>query len=170
VTSEFRFRLATADDAPAVAALVNLAYRVEDFFKIGDRTDEAEVAALIAEQQFIVAEIGTGGIAGCVLVEARAPRGHFGMLAAGPAIQRRGLGRQLIREAEAFCAARGCTEMELELVNLRLELPAYYRSLGYEIVRTEPFSMPERASRPCHFIVMSRPITPIAASTKEFAR
>lgn len=36
------FRRAKASDVPAITALINLAYEVENFFKIGDRTEEAE--------------------------------------------------------------------------------------------------------------------------------
>ena len=48
--------------------------------------------------------------------------------------------------------------MELTVVNLRTDLPPYYRKLGYVEVGEEP--MPEewasRINRPCHFIRMAR--------------
>ena len=38
----YAIRQAGQGDAAVITALVNLAYRAEDFFKIGDRTDEAD--------------------------------------------------------------------------------------------------------------------------------
>jgi hypothetical protein len=49
-------RTAVSDDATAVAALISLAYRVEDFFKIGDRTDPDEVRARMHEGAFLLLE------------------------------------------------------------------------------------------------------------------
>jgi hypothetical protein len=49
--------------------------------------------------------------------------------------------------------------MDIHIVNLREELPPYYRRLGYAERGTLPFSAPERASRPCHFIVMTKPLS-----------
>ena len=57
--------------------------------------------------------------------------GYFGMLSIDPAWQRRGLGARLIGEAEEFCRTAGCREMELQVVNLREELPPYYRRFGF---------------------------------------
>ena len=38
-------RIATADDAGTLAAIINRAFVVEAFFKIGERTSSADVAA-----------------------------------------------------------------------------------------------------------------------------
>ena len=78
------------------------------------------------------------------------------MLSIDPVNQRQGLGRRLIDAVEARARERGCRAMDIHIVNLREELPAYYRSLGYAETGTLPFSDPERASRPCFFIVMSK--------------
>ncbi|MGH2632628.1 MAG: GNAT family N-acetyltransferase [Tepidiformaceae bacterium] len=150
---------ATAADVPALTGLINRAYEVESFFKVGPRTDEAEVGRLQAEHQFFVAR-DAKGIAGCVLVELRPDDGYFGMLSVEPGRQKSGLGRELIGAAERFCAERGRTVMTLVLVNLRLELPPFYRKLGYTESGTEPWPVSEleKTSVPCHFIVMTKPI------------
>ena len=93
---------------------------------------------------------------GCVYLKCSGDRAYFGMLSIDPVNQRRGLGRRLIDAVEARARERGCRGMDIHIVNLREELPAYYRSLGYEETGTLPFSDPERASRPCFFIVMSK--------------
>jgi GNAT superfamily N-acetyltransferase len=153
-------RLAEPDDAPALAALISLAYRVEDFFKIGDRTDAADVRARMEGGAFLVLEDDDGVMAGCVYVTRRDDVGYFGMLSIDPARQGQGLGSQLIAAAEARCRDAGCREMELEVVNLRTELPPYYRRFGYVERGTRPFTDTDRASRPCHFIVMTKPLQP----------
>ena len=42
-----RIVVAEACDAVAISRVINAAYRVEDFFKVGDRTDVGEVADFI---------------------------------------------------------------------------------------------------------------------------
>jgi hypothetical protein len=51
---------------------------------------------------------------------------------------------------------RSCRFMDIHIVNLRQELPAYYRRLGYVEEGTLPFPAPECTSRPCSFIVMTK--------------
>lgn len=149
------FRRATAADVRAIAALINVAYQVEKFFKIGDRTDEDEVADLLDKSAFLVHE-AAGKIVGCVHVVVGAERGYFGLLAVDPTEHKKGLGAGLVAAAEAFCREAGCTAMDLSVVHLRTELPPYYRRLGYAERTTAPFPHPDRASQPCHMIVMSK--------------
>ena len=52
-------------------------------------------------------------------------------------------------------AAGGCGAMDIRVVNLRTELPPFYRRLGYAEAGTEPVEEP-RALQPFHFIVMSK--------------
>ena len=148
-------REATAADVEAVAALINAAYVVEAFFKIGDRTSAGEVRDRMQRGRFLVLD-DDGALAGCVFVSAAGGRGYFGTLSVDPRRQGRGLGPRLIAAAEQWCRNAGCTEMELEVVNLRTELPSYYRRFGYVERGTRPFADWERATRPCHFIVMSK--------------
>lgn len=153
-------RIADPGDARAVAALISLAYRVEDFFKIGDRTDEDDVRARMGKGAFLVLEDATHGLLGCVYVVVRGETGYFGMLSIDPSRQGQGLGSRLIRDAEDHCRQAGCREMELEVVNLRTELPPFYRRLGYIETATRPFPDHERAKLPCHFIVMTKSLLP----------
>ena len=157
-------RLAVPGDAETLAALISLAYRVEDFFKIGDRTDAAEVRDKMKTGAFILLldDADRDRIAGSVYVTIHGDVGYFGMLSIDPARQGRGLGSALIAEAEDHCRRAGCTTMELEVVNLRTELPPYYRRFGYTESGTRPFTENERTSQPCHFIVMSKPLAPMA--------
>jgi GNAT superfamily N-acetyltransferase len=149
-------RPAREDEAEELARLISLAYRVEDFFKIGDRTDRADVLKRMKTGDFLVLEDDRNTIAGCVYVTRNQDVGYFGMLSIDPARQGQGLGRELIAAAEEYCRNAGCREMELEVVNLRTELPPFYRRLGYAEAGTRPFTDTEQASRPCHFIVMTK--------------
>jgi N-acetylglutamate synthase-like GNAT family acetyltransferase len=148
-------RTAREDEAEALARLISLAYRVEDFFKIGDRTDRADVLERMKTGAFLVLE-DDNKLSGCVYVTRTQDVGYFGMLSIDPARQGQGLGKRLIAAAEAHCRDAGCREMELEVVNLRTELPPFYRRFGYVETGTRPFTDTEQASQPCHFIVMTK--------------
>ena len=80
------------------------------------------------------------------------------MLSVDPARQGQGLGRALVAAAEARCQAAGCHEMEIEVVNLRTELPPFYRRLGYTQKVPVRSLSDERVTQPCHFIVMAKPL------------
>ena len=158
-------RRAGPDDAAALATLVNRAYQVEAFFVDGERTDAAEVASLAARGQFLVLDDPRGGLAAAVLVGVGADgrSGTLGMLSVAPDRQGHGLGRRLVAVAEALCAALGCTEMRLQVVNLRSELEAWYKSLGYRVIGTAPY-LHRSAKRACHFVLMEKPLAaPLAA-------
>jgi ribosomal protein S18 acetylase RimI-like enzyme len=161
-------REARLEDAKAITELVNLAYRVEDFFISGDRTDLAEVEELLAHHSFIVAE-NAAEIVGCVEVRVEGERGYFGMLSTHPRRQATGIGRALLQAAENFCREAGCVRMDLVVVNLRDELPPFYQRFGYRVVGTEPFPVPEKTKLDCHFIVMSKELTAAVPHSVEAA-
>ena len=147
-------RRATAADAEVLAALVNRAYAIESFFVEGDRTNAAEIGAMIEQGTFIVLEYG-GGLAAAVWVETAGVRGYFGMLSVLPEMQKHGLGKRLVRIAEAMCEAAGCDEMTLQIINLREELARWYRSLGYVETGTKPYEH-RPVKQPCHFVQMHK--------------
>ena len=65
-------RLAEMQDAEAITALINSAFRkAESFFIDGDRIDVASVRALMEKGQFLLAEDKVA-LAGCVYVEREA--------------------------------------------------------------------------------------------------
>src|SRR5262245_58734002 len=151
-----RIRTAHPSEASAVAALISLAYRVEDFFKVGDRTDETEVLALMRKSTFLVMEDDNEALMACVYVDVRGDTGYFGMLSVDPVQQGHGLGRRLVQAAEEYCRDAGCRGMEIDVVNLRTELPDFYRRFGYAEVGTRPFTAGEETKLPCHYIVMTK--------------
>lgn len=151
-------RTATPADTSALAAVINAAFVVEAGFIRGPRTTAAEVSALLAGGgAFLVVDHGEPGrLAAAVHVEAREGCAHFGMLAVDPALQGRGLARRLLTAVEAHGRAAGCTVVELEVFDVRSELPPFYASLGYRPVGTRAFRAPELLTAPAQLIVMQK--------------
>jgi GNAT superfamily N-acetyltransferase len=149
-------RTAGADDVSELVRLINTAFAVERFFKTGDRTTVEEIRDLARRGEFLLLEGPQGRALGGVYWTRLGDDGYFGMLSIDPAHQGRGLGRLLIDAVESRCRAAGCPRMKIHILNLREELPPFYRRLGYVESGSLPFPTPEAAMRPCHFIVMSK--------------
>ncbi len=150
-------RAAEPADASAIARLVNAAFRPERFFTDADRTDPEKVGALLQKGKFLL-DVEDGVLAGCVYVELRGERGYFGLLAVDPQRQRSGIGVRLIAAAEQHCRSAGCRFMDLTFVNVRQELPAYYRQFGYVENGTLPFPADQVTTIPVHLVQMSKPL------------
>ncbi len=148
-------RLAGRSEAPALTELINRAFQVEKFFIDGDRVQPRDVDAFFDKGEFLVAEDQLG-LGGCVYLEIRGERAYFGLLSIDPGRQRSGMGRMLIQAAEERARERGCSHMDLQIVNLREELPAFYRKLGYLESGTAPFPENVATKLPCHFVRMSK--------------
>jgi GNAT superfamily N-acetyltransferase len=148
-------RRGTESDAEALTRLINVAFAVEKFFIESDRILLPQVLEHLGTGAFLIAEDG-GEMAACVYVELHGDRGYFGLLSVEPTHQRCGFGRRLIAAAEEFCRDAGCRFMDLRIVNLREELPAYYTKLGYAETGASPFPAEVQTKLPCHFIEMSK--------------
>jgi GNAT superfamily N-acetyltransferase len=156
--SQITTRNARSADAENIAHLVNTAFRPERFFIDADRTNPDKVRALFEKGKFLLAE-EVGVLVACVYVELRGDRGYFGLLAVDPARQQTGIGSRLIDAAEEYCRAAGCHFMDLTTVNLRKELPGYYRRRGYVENGTLPFPADQHPPKmPCHLVKMSKPL------------
>lgn len=158
MSPSLRVRRALESDLAALVELINAAFSVEKFFINGERTDLAEVSRYFADGVFLVAE-DRGRLVGCIFTRLADARGYFGLLSIDPSVQRGGIGRALVAAAEAHARAHGAVAMWIRIVNLREELPPYYRALGYRESGSEPFSDPHKLSRPCHFVLMEKPLT-----------
>ena len=157
MTASASIRTARLDDASAITALINQAFAVELFFKQGDRISAPAVGALLEKGTMLLAETPLEpGPLGSVYIEIRGNRVYVGLLAVDPGRQGRGIGRLLMRAAEDYGRAHGCSGVDITVVNLRTELPPFYRKLGYVETGTAPFDRDEPTTRPCHFIAMSK--------------
>jgi predicted N-acetyltransferase YhbS len=148
-------RTATPADADDIARLVNAAFRPERFYIDSDRTNPEKVRALFEKGKFLLL-FDEAVLVGCVYVEQRGERGYFGLLSVDPSRQRSGIGARLIAAAEQECRSAGCRFMDLTLVNLRKELPPYYRRFGYVESGSLPFPPDQHPKMPVHLIQMSK--------------
>jgi ribosomal protein S18 acetylase RimI-like enzyme len=137
------FRLAELVDAPAVASLIESAYRGEESRRgwtteadliDGQRTSIAAIAEIITapESHMFLAE-ADGQLVGCCHLEARADcQAYVGMLTVRPALQGQGVGRALVAKAEHEAHVRwGAAGMRMQVIRQRSELIAWYERLGY---------------------------------------
>lgn len=163
------YRLAGPADVPAIRALIESGYRGDsarrgwsheaDLLE-GDRTSEAEIAAIVAasETRMLLAERDGALIGTVTATDLGRETAYMGMLCVDPALQAGGLGRELIARIEALAAQDfGARTMELTVVEVRAELIAYYERRGY--TRTgelRPFPLP--LDVPFQMVVLERAI------------
>lgn len=145
------FRRASLDDVPALHALVESAYRgeasragwtTEADFLDGQRTDVDELTSLVRgpSTRLLLAH-DDGALVGCVLVREEPGCCYLGMLSVRPALQRGGVGRALVAEAERVAKDElGRPEMRMRVISLRDALLAWYERQGYRRTgEKEPF-------------------------------
>ena len=148
-----QYREATADDAPAIAALARSAYRGEssragwtteaDLLE-GERINAAGVTDKIKAPKSIllVAHDESGSLAACCeLVHRSDELSYFGLFAVVPTRQGGGIGKQVLATAEAYAKKTwGVKRMEMFVIFSREELIAWYIRRGYKLLdKTEPF-------------------------------
>jgi GNAT superfamily N-acetyltransferase len=148
-------RLAEIADIEAVTTVINAAFRKAESFLIDrDRVDRETVRSFMEKGKFFVAD--DDAPAGCVYVELRGERAYLGLLSVDPQHQRVGLGSTLMASAERYCAEAGCKTMDIQIVNVRRELPSFYKHRGYVETGTAPFPPDIQTKVRCHFVKMSK--------------
>lgn len=153
-----KIRVANSADAEQITAVINAAFKIaEGFFVDGNRITIEEVRQHLTSGVFLVAE-NEAAISGCVYLEPRGERAYLGLLSVDPALQQSGTGSRLMTAGEEYCRERGARFMDIYIVNLRAELPAYYGKRGYVENGTTPFPADVPTKQPCHFINMSKPL------------
>ena len=156
-------RPATTDDAAAVVALVQSAYRgdasragwtTEADLLGGQRADEEMVRALVVRpgSTVLVLDAADGaGLVACCHVEQRSDATWYvGMLAVRPDAQARGLGRVMLAAAEEHARRGGARRLEMTVIAQRTELIAWYERHGFaDTGERSPFPYgDERYGRP----------------------
>jgi len=168
-------------DVPAIAALMNRAYRgtgpsaswcSEAGFLAGDRTSPELLRGELAarpDATFLKWLAPEGDLLGCVLLEPVADgRWHLGSLATDPARQQSGLGSALLTAAEDWVRQHGGTRVRMTVVNVKEALIAWYVRRGYALTgEIEPFPYGDnRFGVPLRydltFVVLAKPL-PAAA-------
>lgn len=151
-------RIAAPQEAKAITDVINAAFhKAEDFFIERDRITVEQVQSQLSTGEFLVSE-ENGTITGCVYVEMKGDRSYLGLLAVDPRTQKSGLGSKLMTAAEDHCRKAGSRFMDIQVVNLRKELPDFYHRRGYFKTGTAAFTAGIDTKLPCHFVKMSKPL------------
>jgi ribosomal protein S18 acetylase RimI-like enzyme len=72
-----------------------------------------------------------GAVVATVMVGYDGHRGWINYLGVAPELQRHGLGRAIMAEAERLLRAAGCPKINLQVRSTNLGVIAFYKSLGY---------------------------------------
>ena len=167
---------AKASDLPAIADLVNSAYRgdssrqgwaTEADIIGGQRTDPESLRSDLEAQPdarlLMYRDTADGELLGCVWLE---PYGeaawYLGLLTVRPDLQDRRLGRTLLEAAEGAVRDLGGRTIRMTVVQLRETLIAWYERRGYRLTgETAPFPYGDlRFGEPLrddlHFVVLAK--------------
>ncbi|CAB3759292.1 GNAT family acetyltransferase [Paraburkholderia solisilvae] len=98
------------------------------------RNPHLSIANKLATQPelFFVA-IENDRVIGTVMAGYDGHRGWMYSLAVDVSQRRRGVGTQLVRHAEAALTARGCPKVNLQVLNAKGDVRAFYERLGYRM-------------------------------------
>jgi ribosomal protein S18 acetylase RimI-like enzyme len=168
---DYQIRQAQRQDADALAALVNGAYR-GDYARQGwtteaDLIDGTRTDANILEETLnrqgatiLVYEV-KGSILGCVELVRQPPNLYLGMLTVDPATQGKGVGKILMEAAEEFGRKVNCTAVNMTVISVRTELIDWYKRRGYvDSGKRKPFAFSDprfgKPKQPLEFIVMEK--------------
>jgi len=77
--------------------------------------------------------VENGRVIGTVMAGYEGHRGWINYLAVDPTLQRRGLGRALVEEAERRLRAEGCPKISLQVRKSNEGAIAFYRRIGYSV-------------------------------------
>ena len=171
MSADFVVRVATSADAPALFALVNEAYHAESGcrapgFKLVERflAPDELLPLIAAGSVFVAASAADGAALGLLAYELLVDAGgvrraHFGPFATAPRARGRGVGAALLGALRDAAAAAGAHSLDGDVVNLRYDLfPLYLSKLGFRVVGRGVFPVPERCSRPVHFVQIRRDV------------
>lgn len=136
------YREASTGDIPLIVSLVNSAYRgeisklgwtTEAYILGGQRTDEKEIADLIAAENSLILLCAKDGEAiGTAHLKKSDDGAYLGMFTIAPALQGQGIGKQFLAAAEHAAWQRwAAAKITLSVITLRHELMAYYERRGY---------------------------------------
>ena len=154
---------ATLADAPALAQLINQAYRgaatpqswtTENQLFEGPRISEDHLRKMAFSAAkghgALLKYVDADGLPlGCVYLEPKGRRLYLSTLAVAPEAQAQGVGRQLLAAAEAQARQQGCTRILISVLSARPELLAWYERHGYQRTgQSEPFPATTQFGRP----------------------
>ena len=136
-------RVATIQDATQIAKLVNEAYRPsskaggwthESALVSGPRTSVAMIESAIAsDNSTVLIGLHDHKILACVQIKPHGDASHIGLLAVSPTLQGGGVGKEMLKHAEAFAIEKyRANKFLLAVVTNRSELAAFYMRRDYQ--------------------------------------
>lgn len=171
--STFSLATATAADAARLTRLVNSAYRgessrqgwtTEAHLLDGQRIDEDGLREMLATPgaAMLLCQGPNEELLGSFYAHAAGSKLSLAMLAVAPTGQGQGVGKWLLRAAEACGRQHGCTVSKMTVISVRLELIAFYERQGYcQTGATEPFPTDPRygiPKQPLTLLVLEKPL------------
>ena len=164
---------ATLKDIPDLIKLINGAYRgdsskqgwtTEADLLDGVRTDAENLAEMINKNDALILQSFNENniLQACVYLEKKQHIMYLGMLTVSPLEQSKGIGKQLLYEAEKYAEQQMCNIVEMTVISLRKELIAWYEKRGYNNTgETKPFPNDIKfgvPKQPLEFIIMQKEI------------
>ncbi|HLF45314.1 MAG TPA: GNAT family N-acetyltransferase [Chitinophagaceae bacterium] len=152
---------ANLNDIPALASLLNNAYRGDEskagwtseahLFRGNKRTDEDRIRDLLNSSGTVFLKFVNepDNIIGCVFLQKKKSKLYLGMLSVSPTMQSKGIGKQLLKEAEVMAKMQNCTTIFMTVISIRKELIKWYERHGYfNTGKTVPFPAEESSGTP----------------------
>ena len=151
----------TADDVPALVALINGAYRGDaskkgwtteaDLLEGEARTDAPTLTELMNDEHAVLLKhhSETGEITGCVYLQQQENGLYLGMLTVSPVLQGAGIGKLLLKAADEYAVKTNCPSVFMNVISLRKELIDWYQRYGYsDTGERKPFPSDKRFGAP----------------------
>lgn len=163
-----------------IVQLVNSAYRGDSSRKgwtteadllDGQRVDRQGILEVINKEDSTILiateenEDEEGEILGCVHIEKQGDKMYLGMLTVQPNLQKKGIGKKLIEESEAFADFWDCKKISMTVISVRTELISWYQKLGFKLTaEKKPFPKDDpRFGLPkvdnLEFVVLEKPVS-----------
>ena len=165
---------ATIADVKEINVLVNSAYRGESS-KIGwtteadlldgIRVDEERLVDFIQKKDSMLFKYmdDENKIIGCVHLEKHGYKLYLGMLTVSPELQGRGIGKEMMKEAEVQAKAVNCSAVYMSVITDRRVLLEWYIKHGYKNTGVKkPFPSHDKRfglpKKPLEFILLEKSI------------
>lgn len=163
--------VARKEDIPALVKLLNNSYRSEESKQGwtteadmvgGDlRTDEENMNELmeLPDAVFLKYINEKNEIEGCVFLHKRQGKLYLGMLSVSPAMQAKGIGKEIMNASEKYAKEQDCPSVFMRVFSFRKELLAWYERQGYyktgeiQLFEDSKFGY---AKEPLEFVVLQK--------------
>jgi ribosomal protein S18 acetylase RimI-like enzyme len=125
------------------------------------RTDEANMNELMQLNGavFLKYTNDKNEMEGCVFLHKREGKLYLGMFCVLPALQNKGIGKQIMAAAEQYAIEQECPAIFMRVISIRHELIAWYERQGYyKTGEMQPFDDTKfgTAKEPIDFVVLQK--------------